>query len=118
MGAKSEEAKAEKVPHREWHQANQGRYLSSLQQKVTYMTTMTYGALFKMLRKHLGLSQYDFAERIGICQGALSKIEAGKAKPGLEPFLAAMRIVEIYLDDSMESHALFDYFNAAIWRGL
>jgi len=35
----------------------------------------------KLLRKELGLSQVEFAERLGISDAAISKIESGKNTP-------------------------------------
>ena len=36
---------------------------------------------FKQLRKKLGLSQIEFAKRLGLTRGAISNIEAGKVQP-------------------------------------
>lgn len=35
----------------------------------------------KTLRKRLGLSQAEIAERLGVDQATISRIEAGKARP-------------------------------------
>ncbi|MDH3897900.1 MAG: helix-turn-helix transcriptional regulator, partial [Deltaproteobacteria bacterium] len=45
---------------------------------------MTSGAQnkIKRIRERLGLSQTEFADRIGITKGYLSAIESGKRKPG------------------------------------
>ena len=49
---------------------------------------MTSGALnkIKRIRERLGLSQTEFADRIGITKGYLSAIESGKRKPGRKIF--------------------------------
>lgn len=39
------------------------------------------GERFKQLRKKLGLSQIEFAKRLGLTRGAISNIEAGKVQP-------------------------------------
>lgn len=39
------------------------------------------GERFKRLRKKLGLSQIEFAKRLGLTRGAISNIEAGKVQP-------------------------------------
>ncbi len=43
---------------------------------------MTLGQRIKTLRKALGLSQEQLAERIGIHQGSLSELERGRTKKG------------------------------------
>lgn len=40
----------------------------------------------KQIRERLGLSQTEFADRIGITKGYLSAIESGKRKPGRKIF--------------------------------
>ncbi len=49
---------------------------------------MTNGAQnkIKQIRERLGLSQTEFADRIGITKGYLSAIESGKRKPGRKIF--------------------------------
>ena len=49
---------------------------------------MTNGAQnkIKQIRERLGLSQTEFANRIGITKGYLSAIESGKRKPGRKIF--------------------------------
>ena len=39
------------------------------------------GERLKQLRKKLGLSQIEFAKRLGLTRGAISNIEAGKVQP-------------------------------------
>ena len=34
-------------------------------------------------RKHIGISQREFAELVGVHQSIISKLEAGRAQPGL-----------------------------------
>ena len=49
---------------------------------------MTHGAQnkIKQIRERLGLSQKEFADKIGITKGYLSAIESGKRKPGRKIF--------------------------------
>ena len=49
---------------------------------------MTNGAQnkIKQIRERLGLSQKEFADKIGITKGYLSAIESGKRKPGRKIF--------------------------------
>jgi transcriptional regulator with XRE-family HTH domain len=49
---------------------------------------MTNGAQnkIKQIRERLGLSQTEFADKIGITNGYLSAIESGKRKPGRKIF--------------------------------
>jgi transcriptional regulator with XRE-family HTH domain len=49
---------------------------------------MTNGAQnkIKQIRERLGLSQTEFADKIGITKGYLSAIESGKRKPGRKIF--------------------------------
>jgi transcriptional regulator with XRE-family HTH domain len=57
------------------------------------MTREHPGQLLKALRKELGMRQAPFAQALGISQGALSKIEAGKLEPRLHAFRKAAAIV-------------------------
>jgi|GEM_PF-6233026 len=53
---------------------------------------MTTAKLFDHLRRELDLPQAILAHRLGISQGAFSKIEKGKMKPNLETFRKAYRL--------------------------
>lgn len=60
------------------------------------VTSMTFGNLFKQLRKEYGIGQVKMAKRLGRGQSALSKIEAGKLDPTARVLLRAYRISRIY----------------------
>ena len=58
----------------------------------------TIGTRIKQLRKHLGLSQKDFCQKVSIPQSRLSEIESDKTKPSY-PFLQnASDIFNVSLD--------------------
>ena len=78
---------------------------------------MTNGAQNKIrqIRERLGLSQTEFADKIGITKGYLSAIESGKRKPGRKIFEGIIQecledLVAVYSGkpsvDSAESRAV------------
>lgn len=78
---------------------------------------MTYGTLFKTLRKELGLNQASFAKELCISQSALSKIEADKLDPNLDMFFRAARM-SAKQNRQLPSSRLVYQFRRAVWRGL
>lgn len=57
-----------------------------------------YDAILKRIKKErqkLGLSQYDFGEKIGISQNAYFKIETGKTKLDLYRFIHIAVILQL-----------------------
>lgn len=50
-------------------------------------------------RKQKGLKQSELAEKIGISEKHLSKIETGKNYPALDTFLKILNVLNLSLDD-------------------
>ena len=55
--------------------------------------------VIKNARKAKGLNQYELAERIGISDKHLSKIETGKNYPALDNFLKIVETLDLSLND-------------------
>jgi transcriptional regulator with XRE-family HTH domain len=52
--------------------------------KATRFSRQTFGRAIRRVRKQIGLSQEDFAERAGIHRTYVSSIELGKVSVGIE----------------------------------
>lgn len=57
------------------------------------------GKTIQTLRKNANLKQNELAEKIGISEKHLSKIETGKNLPSLDNFLKMAEILKFSLDD-------------------
>ncbi len=72
-----------------------------------YCTKEFVGKTLKELRKKSGIKQNELAEKIGISEKHLSKIETGKNYPSLDNFLKMAEILNFNLDsfglNSMQS---------------
>lgn len=55
---------------------------------------MTAGTLFDHLRRELELSQWDLANKVGVRQAVISRIERGEAPPSLAVFRAAYQLAQ------------------------
>jgi len=69
---------------------------------------MYNGAPIKQIREKSGLTQEDFAARIGCKQNTLSQYESGKAAPSIKKGLAIVKIARRYkitttLEELMEA---------------
>lgn len=60
------------------------------------------GQKIKLQRKRLKLTQFELAEKVGIHEKQLSRIEAGLHYPSLENFIKILRILNISLSDFEE----------------
>lgn len=60
------------------------------------------GLKIKQQRKRLKLTQFELAEKVGIHEKQLSRIEAGLHYPSLENFIKILRILNISLSDFEE----------------
>ena len=57
------------------------------------------GLIIQTARKNAGLKQSELAERIGISEKHLSKIETGKYYPALDTFLRILDVLNLTLGD-------------------
>lgn len=55
--------------------------------------------VIKMTRKTRGMKQSELAERVGITEKHLSKIETGKNYPALDNFLKIIEVLNLSLKD-------------------
>ena len=60
------------------------------------------GQKIKQQRKRLELTQFELAEKVGIHEKQLSRIEAGLHYPSLENFIKILRILNISLSEFEE----------------
>ncbi|HIS74680.1 TPA: helix-turn-helix domain-containing protein [Candidatus Galligastranaerophilus intestinavium] len=60
------------------------------------------GQKIKQQRKRLKLTQFELAEKVGIHEKQLSRIEAGLHYPSLENFIKILRILNISLSEFEE----------------
>lgn len=61
------------------------------------------GEKIKQQRKRLKLTQFELAERVGIHEKQLSRIEAGLHYPSLENFIKILRVLKINLCEFEEN---------------
>ena len=61
--------------------------------------TIKLGEKIKFFRKKVGLTQAQFAEKIGISEKHVSKIELGTYIPTLPNFIKMLELLNIGLDD-------------------
>lgn len=59
---------------------------------------MTYGEKLKTIRRSLGLTQQEFADRLGVQKTTLSRYERGERSPSLSNALEISRILGFDLD--------------------
>lgn len=71
---------------------------------------MTCAELFVKLRYELALTQVEYAKLLGLAQGTVSKIEAGKQDPALDAFRRFFKVV-LYLGSAQ----LFEEVNRFLW---
>lgn len=64
-----------------------------------YFDKLFVAEKIKLARKKMGLTQSDFAEKIGISEKHLSKIETGKNYPSLDNFFKMAEILNISFND-------------------
>ncbi len=64
------------------------------------------GLKIKLQRKRLKLTQFELAEKVGIHEKQLSRIEAGLHYPSLENFIKILRILKISLSDFEEQREI------------
>ena len=64
------------------------------------------GQKIKLQRKRLKLTQFELAEKVGIHEKQLSRIEAGLHYPSLENFIKILRILKISLSDFEEQREI------------
>lgn len=60
------------------------------------------GQKIKQQRKRLKLTQFELAEKVGIHEKQLSRIEAGLHYPSLENFIKILRVLKINLREFEE----------------
>ncbi len=60
------------------------------------------GQKIKQQRKRLKLTQFELAEKVGIHEKQLSRIEAGLHYPSLENFIRILRVLKINLREFEE----------------
>lgn len=60
------------------------------------------GDNIRTLRKHCCLTQYELAERIGIDQKRISRIECGDVKPSLIICLKLANVFNVSLDEMLD----------------
>ena len=60
---------------------------------------MTFGEQIKKRRKELKLTQTDFANRLQISQGLVSKIESDSIDPRTQVFLRILKVLELSLKE-------------------
>lgn len=53
----------------------------------------------KRIREQKGISQKDFAEALGVTQGAVSHWEQGRRKPGIDDLVAIAKLLGCKVDD-------------------
>lgn len=61
------------------------------------------GEKIKQQRKRLKLTQFELAEKVGIHEKQLSRIEAGLHYPSLENFIKILRVLKINLCEFEEN---------------
>ncbi|NEW09497.1 helix-turn-helix transcriptional regulator [Paenibacillus sp. SYP-B3998] len=72
------------------------------------------GQRIKLIRKTNNMTQIEFSSAMGIAQGTLSEIEAGKAKPSFDMIYEIKKHFDIDLDwlimgDIYEEHNSIEY---------
>lgn len=75
---------------------------------------MTIGEKIYALRKELGLSQKDFAEKVGTSQSAINYWENGKRQPRLEQIQKIVSALNIPLHEFLDISQLGDFAYAAL----
>lgn len=53
----------------------------------------------KTIRRQLGLTQQELADRLGVSRALVSMYEAGKRRPGLDKLMTLSRLGEMTLDE-------------------
>lgn len=66
---------------------------------MIYQDKEFIGKTIQMLRKSAHIKQSELAEKIGLSEKHLSKIETGKNLPSLDNFLKMAQILEFRLED-------------------
>lgn len=63
------------------------------------------------LRRSAGLSQEDFAERLGVSRQAVSKWERGEAYPDTDNLISISEMFEVTIDELLNSESIDPKFN-------
>ena len=66
---------------------------------VIYTDKEFIGKTLQTIRKHAKIKQSELAEKIGISEKHLSKIETGKNLPSLDNFLKMAQVLKFSLED-------------------
>ncbi len=89
---------------------------------MIYTDKLYIAAILKQARKKKGLKQSQLAEKIGISEKHLSKIETGKNYPALDNFLKMLEVLELSFKDfgiedigdvSFEKQKLYKIINSS-----
>lgn len=59
----------------------------------------------EQLRREKGITQKDFAERLGVTQGAVSQWEKGFSRPSIDKLSQIVNILGCNIDDLFSSKA-------------
>ena len=67
-----------------------------------YRTEVNKVTAIKRIREQHGISQREFAEALGVTQGAVSHWELGRRKPDINDLVAIARFLNCTIDDLLK----------------